>query len=1475
MAVELATAYVSLIPSAKGIVGNIAKELAPVEGAAAATGLRAGSALGGGISSSLKSVLGSLPTASLGPVGGLLGAGLVAGFGAALIGIGKEFGSARRQIIQETGQTGAALSGTFDTVKRVFAEVPASLHEVTTAVDLLRQRGAPLGDTLDTLAKQEVELAKVTKTDLGTNVETTTALFAKYNVALKDQPAALDAIFKASQIGGKGVGELTDSMRTGAAALTQFGFNISQSAALIASLEKAGVNVQPALAGLRKGFATLAQAGQDPKKALKDLIDEFSNGTPPAKAMADAMKLFGTRAGTELATAIQKGNFNVKDLLKTITDGKGGILDTADKTRTLAEQFEILKNQASLALEPLASSVWAQVKTIIADIIPPARDLALAIGQIAKEVAPAAAVLGGGLLVALKGGTLVIGAFAQGLSTTAEVLSHVPAPVIAAAGALVALHVAINAIANAGGISGIASFFADLNPVTAGLVVAAAAVTALGIVVKLFGGGASAASKEAKDLTKALFDSSTAAGLFKSGITSASTGFATFLANQDAAGKLKNLNKALDESGATLKDVANAVTGTAGDFESLKSQMTGIGGLSEKERKGLDDLSSAIGTSGDHFRALSGDERDHVRAVLSATKALDQQRDAFIKSADGELVFANRSGDLSDAQFAAAQAIAHATTGTRGYGAALDFANAAIAENVAKTTQQQVALISSAAGFSQFKSDIISGAIGTNDAATAASRFKISLDAAKQVISDTSAALKTFVDQGVAGFPSSTDAVNTWAQNLTSAFQAVADSAGKPAKEVLKAKDDLLKALDPAQVVAQVQAQAVQIANFQTNILKLVGNFPNAVRALLSNPDKTSAAQFAQSLVNNPAIAAAFDSAQLTIQGKTAALKALLSGPLAQQFLAGAQADGAAITQGITETTQIAAPVQNETQKALTVLRQKEAFSAAAGDTAGAASFAFQARMLLANSAGSETSKATAAVTAGQAPLAAAAGGSAKLATGTYASNLPIAGVTAAAITESQSAWNGQVTIDTANAARAAGRVVGFQFDKGLQDGIRAGQGDVVSSAIAVAQAAVAGARGVKGFHTGSPSKVGIEIGGQFVQGIVIGLSRTNALRAQAASLASTVVSNIIPGFNDLASLDAATKKLKELVDAQTAQQASTAATDAATAALQALVSTAVNALPTAQAAISTFSSGVVSAMQQVATAQTVVTKAQQKFAADQSKLKGAVVEAQNKLEADLAGHASQRQIFLDQDKINKAQHALTVQTLLDTKTIQDATKGLAGAKGAVAAASDPAAFIRNIQGSTKNAAQFMSDIQKLIGEGLPLIAAELAKQGPDVARKLADNLAAHPAQAKLAEAALKQSQTFADTFSATMTKLFGGTVSTQAASVGAQVGDSLVNSAAGSITDAGDVLWTALSKPFDGKKITVPANVSNAIKVATHAGTQTQTSSTPSTFGPFHFEIPIQLLDGSIVHASATLPAGAVNVIAQRARVVAQSRAR
>jgi phage-related minor tail protein len=335
---------------------------------------------GGEVESKLKGIFS-------GGTGVLAGTAIAAvGVGAALLDIGTHFQSSYNAIARGTGATGDQLNKLKGDFKTVLSGTAGSFQQVQDAIIGVSRATGLTGPPLDALAKQFVTLGRITKTDVGGNISAVEPLFAKFNIQAKDQGKALDVLFKASQYSGKGVADLASEVQHGGTILKDFGYSFAQSTALIAEFDKAGVNSTAALAGLKKGFATFAKAGEDPQKAMSALVASIKAAPNEAAATGLALKAFGAKAGPELVAAIRSGKLNVDELTRSIASGKNGIMATANATPTLAGAFLKLKNQVLVALEPISMKLLGLATTVVGKIIPVFQSLIGFIGPIFKQI---------------------------------------------------------------------------------------------------------------------------------------------------------------------------------------------------------------------------------------------------------------------------------------------------------------------------------------------------------------------------------------------------------------------------------------------------------------------------------------------------------------------------------------------------------------------------------------------------------------------------------------------------------------------------------------------------------------------------------------------------------------------------------------------------------------------------------------------------------------------------------------------------------------------------------------------------------------------------------------------------------------------------------------------------------------------------------------------------------------------------------
>lgn len=358
-AVELATAYIALVPSAKGIAGKLTEEMG---GPAEQAGLDAGDKAGGGILSSFKSKVGG--------IGGIIAGAGVLGLGAAALSIGSSFDDAFDTIRTVTGKSGEELEGLQASMKNVFKDVPTSAEDAGSAIAGLNQKLGLTGQPLEDLSAQVLELSRITGTDLNGNVEAVTGVFNNWGISAEDQGAKLDELFRASQATGVSVTDLANTMGQSGSILRQAGLSFEDSAALLGTLQKNGVDAASVMPSLSKAVATAAKEGKSATDVLKGTFDAIRNAPDDTSAAAAAMETFGAKAGPQLAGLVRQGKLSFEELSASIAQGGDTVMTASEETQDFPEKFKVAMNTAQVALQPLITQILDLVTMLATKLAP-------------------------------------------------------------------------------------------------------------------------------------------------------------------------------------------------------------------------------------------------------------------------------------------------------------------------------------------------------------------------------------------------------------------------------------------------------------------------------------------------------------------------------------------------------------------------------------------------------------------------------------------------------------------------------------------------------------------------------------------------------------------------------------------------------------------------------------------------------------------------------------------------------------------------------------------------------------------------------------------------------------------------------------------------------------------------------------------------------------------------------------------------
>jgi TP901 family phage tail tape measure protein len=299
-----------------------------------------------------------------------IGAGAAAGVAVTLFKMGSGFDDAFDTIRVGTGATGESLNALKDDFRAVVANVPADFASAGTAVADLNTRLGLSGKPLQDMAGQILNLSRITKTDLNANIAAATRVFGDWSIAADDQGAALDRLFVVSQKTGIGVGKLADMMVQFGAPMRELGFSFDETAALLGKFEQEGVNAELVMGGLKQGLGRLAKAGKDPREEMFKLMDSIDQTGLTAQNKQRVFEIFGARAGIDMAKAIEEGRFELSDLLGVIDSSGETINKASDDTADFSEQWQLFKNKAMLALEPVAKRVFEGLGNLVKELGP-------------------------------------------------------------------------------------------------------------------------------------------------------------------------------------------------------------------------------------------------------------------------------------------------------------------------------------------------------------------------------------------------------------------------------------------------------------------------------------------------------------------------------------------------------------------------------------------------------------------------------------------------------------------------------------------------------------------------------------------------------------------------------------------------------------------------------------------------------------------------------------------------------------------------------------------------------------------------------------------------------------------------------------------------------------------------------------------------------------------------------------------------
>lgn len=340
--------------------------------------------------------------------------------GAALYDIGAQMDDVQDTIRVRTGATGDTLAGLTDDAKAVATSIPTSFGDAASTVADLNTRLGLSGEQVQLVASQYLEAGRMLGESI--DIESTTAAFSAFGIEGDAVSGAMDTLFRVSQATGKSMNDLAGEVAAQAPAMQNLGFTFDETAALVGSLDKAGIDSTATLSAMGKGLVQLAKEGEEPQEAFRRVTQEISDLVAQgdiAGAIDLASGVFGTKAANQFVGAVQSGTLALDDLVGSAGLSTDTIMGVSAETQDFAERFQVLKNRATEALEPLGSTVFNALGDALEIITPKLTEVATWLGE-----HPGLTGIVGGFLAVMTAG-LIAAAAAQWILNAAWLASPI------------------------------------------------------------------------------------------------------------------------------------------------------------------------------------------------------------------------------------------------------------------------------------------------------------------------------------------------------------------------------------------------------------------------------------------------------------------------------------------------------------------------------------------------------------------------------------------------------------------------------------------------------------------------------------------------------------------------------------------------------------------------------------------------------------------------------------------------------------------------------------------------------------------------------------------------------------------------------------------------------------------------------------------------------------------------------------------
>lgn len=288
-------------------------------------------------------------------------------------------------IITKTGASGDAADSLAESFKKVGSNTHLDLQTVGDAIGEVNTQFGFMDEKLEESTDYMLKFAEINGTDVSQSAINARQAIEAYDLSYDDLNMVLDATTKVAQDTGQSVDSLFDKAIKGAPQIKELGLSFAEGAALMGSLEQAGVDSSATLSSLSKATVEYAKDGKSLSEGLGELQEKILNASSETEAINAAAEIFGTKGGPRMADAIKRGALNLEDLASAAQDSNGVVGTTFEETLDPIDKVGVAMNNSKLLLSDISETIQIAFLPIMEQVVGALQKLQEWFGSLSDE----------------------------------------------------------------------------------------------------------------------------------------------------------------------------------------------------------------------------------------------------------------------------------------------------------------------------------------------------------------------------------------------------------------------------------------------------------------------------------------------------------------------------------------------------------------------------------------------------------------------------------------------------------------------------------------------------------------------------------------------------------------------------------------------------------------------------------------------------------------------------------------------------------------------------------------------------------------------------------------------------------------------------------------------------------------------------------------------------------------------------------